>query len=227
MPRDQHLFYTCFSPLSDPGNHGSDPNKSLQVAPFRSESNSIWIGYFNQSSKKYLGVFPSLDEVLDRCRQNTTAGTSNTLFPRFRADLPPSNGDIPDQSCPGSYSRHVCCVPCQDANTNCEDLILNLVPVETGHSSRRYKKVFLLMYKFYLKDEQMVALVQHAGRGRYRFQKTDGTLSKVLALDSKHGCIDLSSCLTPHDSEYDSNASSLTQFDCAEDENSREVRLPC
>lgn len=226
MPRGgRTAVYTCLSPLSDPGNHGVDPIKSLQVAPFRSESNSIWIGYHDKPSKKYLGVFPSLDEVLDRCRRNSATGASNTSFPRFKTDIRLEHGVVPDQSNPGSYLRHVCCVPCQDTSTDCEDLILNLVPVETGHFSSKHKKVFLVMYKFYLKGEQMVALVHYSGGQRYYFQKTDSTLSKVVALDSNHGCISLSPSPTPED-EYDSDTSSLTEFDCAEDENSTEVRLP-
>ncbi|KAG9596790.1 hypothetical protein KCU77_g5330, partial [Aureobasidium melanogenum] len=203
MTRDKHKgIYTCLSPLSDPGNHGSDPTKSLQVAPFRSESNSIWIGYHDKSSKKYLGVFPSLDEVLDRCRRNSTAGASNISFPRFKKE---------------------------DASTDCENLILNFIPVETGHSSGSCKKVFLVMYKFFLKDEQMVALVHYSsggssGGGRYYFQKTDGTLSKVYGLDTNHGCVSLPPCSTPHDG-YDSDISSLTEFDCAEDEDLTDARV--
>ncbi|KAG9679531.1 hypothetical protein KCU99_g3076, partial [Aureobasidium melanogenum] len=226
MPRNKHKdIYTCLSPLSDPGNHGSDPTKSLQVAPFRSESNSIWIGYHDKSSKKYLGVFPSLDEVLDRCRRNSAAGGSNTLFPRFRTSIQLEHGVVPDQDCPGSYLRHVCCVSCQDGSRDCEDLILNSIPVEMDDSSSRYEKVFLLIYKFYLKGEQMVALVHHISAGKFFFQKTDGSLSKVFCLDSKHGCIGLLPRPTTQDSEYDSDTSSLTQFDCAEDENSTEARV--
>ncbi|KAI4742990.1 hypothetical protein E4T50_06591 [Aureobasidium sp. EXF-12298] len=230
MPRGgQTATYTCVSPLSDAGNHGSDPTKSLQVAPFRSESNSVWIGYHDKSSKKYLGVFPSLDEVLNRCRRNSTAGASNTSFPRFKKEVRLGRGAVPDQSHPGSYLRHVCCGPCQDASTKCEDLILNFIPIETGHSSGSHKKVFLVMYKFYLKGEQMVALVHFSsggssGGGRYYFQKTDGTLSKVFGLDINHGCVSLSPCSTPHDG-YDSDFSSLTEFDCAEDEDLTDVRV--
>ncbi|KAG9653430.1 hypothetical protein KCU64_g7895, partial [Aureobasidium melanogenum] len=100
---------------------------------------------------------------------------------------------------------------------------------DTGHSSGSYKKVFLVMYRFYLKCEQMVALVHYSsggcsGGGRYYFQKTDGTLSKVFGLDTNHGCVSLSPCSTPHDG-HDSDISSLTEFDCAEDEDLTDVRV--
>ncbi|KAI4722312.1 hypothetical protein E4T48_01507 [Aureobasidium sp. EXF-10727] len=218
MPRRQKPIYRCLSPTSDPGNHGSDPSNSLQVAPFQSEGNTIWIGYHNQPSKKYLGVFPSFDEVVDRCRHNVSAGRSNTSFPRHRTTVSDDNSMRSEHPDPESYARHVCCIACQDEQTDCDSLVLEIVPVKTGLSGRK-KKVFLLAYKFYLRGEQMLALVHHWNGGKYFFQKTDGTLSNSVALDTKHGCNHMSA-----ESDDESTTSSLTQFDCPEDERLTDAR---
>ncbi|CAD0086454.1 unnamed protein product [Aureobasidium mustum] len=221
MPR---IVWQCFAPVSDPGNHGSDPSKwSLQVAPFQSENNSIWIGHHNQPSRKYLGVFPSFDEVIDRCRRNAIAGGPNTSFPRFTTRV--FSTKHTDVASPESYSRHVCCAACQDSGM--ERMTLQFLPVKTGLSTGRTKNktVYLIMYKFWLRGEQMVALLQHVASGKHCFQKTDGTLSKVLALDSKHGCRDHSQSLSPSESEDDSDSSSLTEFDCAEDETATDANI--
>ena len=219
MNRHAKLVFTCFSPLSDPENHGADLSTSLQVAPFQAEGNSIWIGYHAQPSRKYLGVFPSYEEVIDRCRRNAFAGGANSSFPRFRTDVRVGNGIVRNSDRPGHYWRHVCCAGCQDHGSACERLTLEFLPVETNDS--KYSKVFLLVYKFHLRGEQMVAVLHHSGHGKYSFQKTDGSLSKLLAVDSSHRCLKLS---TPHDSEQSSDTSSLTQFDCVEDEDTTDVR---
>ncbi|KAI4847817.1 hypothetical protein E4T44_04299, partial [Aureobasidium sp. EXF-8845] len=217
------LVFTCFSPVSDPGNHGADPSRSLQVAPFRSDGNSIWIGYANQPSRKYLGVFPSFDEVVDRCRRNAFAGGANTSFPRFRTEVRVGKGIVRDRNNPGGFLKCVCCSGCQDKPSGCEELKLSILPIETD--DLKYSKVFLIVYKFYLRDEHMVALLHHAPHGKYRFQKTDGTLSKDLSVDSKHGCLSLSPRFaTPLDNGANSDTSSLTEFDCMEEELTESVR---
>ena len=216
------LVFKCFSPLSDPGNHGSSSFESLQVAPFQSEGNSIWIGYHNQPSRKYLGVFPSYEEVIDRCQRNAFAGGANTSFPRFRTDVRLGNGIFRDPDCPGSYWRPVCCAGCQDHGLECERLKIKFLPVETNSS--KYSKVFLVEYKFNLRGEPMVALLHHSAHGRYSFQKTDGTLSKVLAVDSRHCCLSPPQLTTLQDDEANSETSSLTQFDCVEEEDTTDVR---
>lgn len=143
------IIWRCFAPVSDPGNHGSDPSKCLQVAPFRTEGSSVWIGYHNQPSRKYLGVFPSLDEVVDRCRRNFIAGRPNTSFPRFNTRVTDGSGN--SIACPETYSRHVCCAACQNESLSCETLTLQYIPVETGHSTGRTKNkiLYLIVYKFY------------------------------------------------------------------------------
>lgn len=206
---------TCFSPLSDPGNHGSDASRGLEVAPFQAESNSIWIGYHDQPPRKYLGVFPSFEEVIDRCRRNAFAGRMNKSFPRFKTDARAEGGVIRHPDCPGSYLRRVCCAGCQVHGTDCEMLTLDFLPVEIPDD--KDSTVFLLQYKFYLRGELMVALLHHFNQGKYSFQKTDGTLSKVLLMDSKHRCLNPSKSETLRDSEASSDTSSLTQFDCVED----------
>lgn len=217
MVRHTKLPSKCFSPLSDPGNHGSDASMSLQVAPFQAEGNSIWIGYHAQPSRKYLGVFPSYEEVIDRCRRNAFAGRMNKYFPRFKTDARAEGGVVHHPDCPGSYLRHVCCAGCQVHGTDCERLTLEFLAVETPDD--KDSTVFLLQYKFYLRGELMVALVHHFNHGKYSFQKTDGTLSKVLLMDSKHRCLNPSQL---RDSEASSDTSSLTQFDCVEDEDEDE-----
>jgi hypothetical protein len=217
MVRHTKLPSKCFSPLSDPGNHGSDASMSLQVAPFQAEGNSIWIGYHAQPSRKYLGVFPSYEEVIDRCRRNAFAGRMNKSFPRFKTDARAEGGVVHHPDCPGSYLRHVCCAGCQVHGTDCERLTLEFLAVETPDD--KDSTVFLLQYKFYLRGELMVALVHHFNHGKYSFQKTDGTLSKVLLMDSKHRCLNPSQL---RDSEASSDTSSLTQFDCVEDEDEDE-----
>lgn len=212
------IVWQCFAPRSDPGNHGADPSKCLQVAPFHSEGNSIWIGYHNQPSKKYLGVFPSLDEVIDRCRRNVIAGSPNTSFPRFNTTV--RDGIGTSLARPETFSRHVCCTACQDEAMDCETLTLQYLAVKTGPSTgrTRNKTVYLTVHKFYMKGEQMVALLQHVSGGKHCFQKTDGTLSKILSLDSQHGCRDHSQSPPPSGREDDSDSSSLTEFDCMEDD---------
>lgn len=222
MGRRQKLVLTCFSPLSDPGNHGSDPSTSLQVAPFQSENNSIWIGYHDQPSRKYLGVFPSFDEIIDRCRRNAFAGGANTSFPRFKTKIRIERGVTRDSNRPGHFLKHVCCAGCQELDSNCERLTLEFLPVLTDDS--KYSKVYLVAYRFLLRGEQMVTLLFHSGHGRYMFQKTDGTLSKKLAMDSRHRCLGPSQSTSPQDGEDDSETSSLTQFDCVEDEDTADVR---
>jgi hypothetical protein len=205
------LVSTCFSPLSDPGNHGADPSKSLQVAPFRSEGNSIWIGYHDQPSRKYLGVFPSFDEVIDRCRRNALAGGANTSFPRFNMSVRDRRGVVQDPNRPGGkILKYLRCAGCQDDPSGCEELELGFLPVEADGS--RHRKVFLILYKFYLRGELMVALLHHSRHAKYYFQKTDGTLSKDLAVDSKHRSA------SPQDNDENSDTSSLTEFDCVEEE---------
>jgi hypothetical protein len=211
---------TCFSPLSDPGNYGADPSTSLQVAPFQTENNSIWIGYHDQPSRKYLGVFPSFEEVIDRCRRNNaSAGHANKSFPRFKTNARVERGVLRHPDCPGSFVRHVCCAGCQVHGTDCERLTLEVLSVETPDD--KDSTLYLLQYKFYLRGELMVALLHHFNQGMYSFQKTDGTLSKVLLMDSSHRCLKLS---TPRDSEQSSDTSSLTQFDCVEDDDTTDVR---
>ncbi|CAD0106311.1 unnamed protein product, partial [Aureobasidium uvarum] len=208
--------WQCFAPVSDPGNHGSDSLKSLQVAPFQAQSNSVWIGYHDQPSKKYLGVFPSFDDVVERCRRNVRAGSPNTSFPLYNKRIRDGrNGDI---SNPESHTKHVCCTACQDQTVDSEKLNLEFIPVKTGsmNDDSRKNEVYLIVYKFYLRGEQMIALLHYAGK--HRFQKTDGTLSKVFAFDSRHGCNEKSQSTTPSESEDGSDSSSLTQFDCVEDE---------
>lgn len=222
MGRREKLVLTCFSPLSDPGNHGSHLSTSLQVAPFQSENNSIWIGYHDQPSKKYLGVFPSFDEVIDRCRRNALARGANTSFPRFTIDVRGKKGVLSDPNCPGRYLKHVCCAGCQTFDSDCEKLTLEFLPVATNDS--KYRQVFLIEYKFLLRGEVMVALLLHSGHGKYMFQKTDGTLSKKLAMDSTHQCLHPSQSISAQVSEGDSESSSLTQFDCVEDEDTTDVR---
>ena len=217
------LIYRCLSPISDPGNHGSDPTKSLQVAPFQSESNTIWMGYHDQPSRKYLGVFPSFDEVTDRCRRNVVAGSPNTLFPRHNTTVSDGTSDKSECLNPERYSWSVCCIACQEETTDCERLSLEFIPVNTGCAGRK-KKVFLIVYKFYLRGERMVALLHHSNRGKHFFQKTDGTLSNAIALDTKHSCHDLSQSAATLESEDKSDISSLTQFDCVEDEDTTNVR---
>jgi hypothetical protein len=216
------LVFTCFSPLSDPGNHGADSSRSLQVAPFRSEGNSIWIGYHDQPTRKYLGVFPSFEEVIDRCRRNAFAGGANTSFPRFRTDVRVGNDIFRDPNRPGSFLRYICCAGCQDNPSGCEELELGFLPVETDDN--KYSKVFLVVYKFHLRGEQMIALLHHSPHGKYSFQKTDGTLSKDLVVDSRHRCIDLSRSASLQGNDESSDTSSLTQFDCVEDEYKPNVR---
>jgi len=225
MARRVKLVLKCFSPLSEPGNHGSDPTTSLQVAPFQSENNSIWIGYHDQPSRKYLGVFPSFDEVIGRCQRNALAGGANAAFPRFVTEPRQRSGIVSDPDRPGRYLKHVCCAGCQNLGSDCEKLTLDFLPVATNNS--KYRKVFLVEYRFYLRGEQMVALLLHASQGRYCFQKTDGTLSRVLAMDSKHRCLYPSEPSSAYDSEENSDSSSLTQFDCVEDEDATDVRSRC
>ncbi|KAK6007085.1 hypothetical protein QM012_006093 [Aureobasidium pullulans] len=210
------VVWRCFAPLSDPGNHGSDPSKCLQVAPFHSEGNSIWIGYHNQPSRKYLGVFPSLDEVIDRCRRNVIAGNPSTSFPRFNTRV--TDGTCSSVARPESFSKHVCCTACQDKAMNCEVLTLQYIPVKLRLPTGRNKTVYLTVHKFYMKDEQMVALLHHVAGGKHCFQKTDGALSKTLSLDSKHGCKEHSQAPLSFENEDDSDSSSLTEFDCLEDD---------
>lgn len=139
--------------------------------------------------------------------------------PRFRTDVRVGKGIASDSNRPGRYLRPVCCAGCQDLGSDCERLMLEFLPVVTNDN--KYTKVFLVVYKFLLRGEQMVALLHHSGYGKYSFQKTDGTISKMLALDSTHRCLDLS---TSRKSEESSDTSSLTQFDCVEDEPTADVR---
>jgi hypothetical protein len=90
-----------------------DPSRNLQVAPFQSESNSIWIGYNDQPARKYLGVFPSFEEVIGRCRRNAFAGRENKSFPRFKTAARVEHGVIRDPDRPGSFLMHVWCAACQ------------------------------------------------------------------------------------------------------------------
>jgi hypothetical protein len=222
MVRCAKSGFTCFSPLSDPGNHGMDPSRNLQVAPFQSESNSIWIGYNDQPARKYLGVFPSFEEVIGRCRRNAFAGRENKSFPRNKTAARLEHGVIRDPDRPGSFLMHVWCAACQVDAVDCEKLTLEFLPVETPDD--KYSKVFLLLYKFHLRGEPMVALVHHSNHTRYLFQKTDGTLSRILIVDSKHRCVNPPQPITPQETKVYSDTSSLTQFDCIEDEDTSDVR---
>lgn len=107
---------------------------------------------------------------------------------------------------------------------DCEVLTLQYIPVKTRLSTGRNKTVYLTVHKFYMKGEQMVALLHHLAGGKHCFQKTDGTLSKILSLDSKHGCRNHSQSPSPFESEDDSDSSSLTEFDCMEDDIMVDVR---
>jgi hypothetical protein len=62
----------------------------------------------------------------------------------------------------------------------------------------------------------MVALVHHSSRGKHYFQKTDGSLSKTMGLDSRHRCTSVAADRGNDDDSSD--ASSLTEFDSAEEE---------
>ncbi|KAI4728481.1 hypothetical protein E4T49_03788 [Aureobasidium sp. EXF-10728] len=218
MSHRQKPVYRCLSPISDPGNHGSDPSNSLQVAPFPSEGNTIWVGYHNQPSKRYLGVFPSFDEVVDRCRRNVSADRSNKFFPRYISKV--FDRDRSECPNPETYVRNVCCTACQDDEMACDGLVLEFIPVETSLLGKK-KKVFLVAYKFYLRGEHMLALVHHLAGGKHRFQKTDDTLSNAVSLDTQHSCNHMSA-----NSDDKSNTSSLTQSGYFEDEKMTDLQGP-
>ncbi|KAI5268727.1 hypothetical protein E4T47_07660 [Aureobasidium subglaciale] len=223
MPqRAARADFHCLAPRSEPGNHGSDSKLGLQGVPFHTESANIWIGYRNLPEKKYLGVFPSYHEMISRCRQNVLR-KMNSTFPRF---ITPHHKvtdklEIDDS---GKSIRRVCCTACRKADGSCEVLALEVIPVMIPPS--KAVKAYLLTYSFYLKDQKMVALVYHISSGYYWFQKTDGTLSEMIGLQSRHTCTTVhanSSENTGYDSSNDSSDNStLTQFDSVGPEDNAE-----
>jgi hypothetical protein len=222
MTRWEKLVFTCFAPLSDPGNHGDDPSNSLQIAPFRTEGNSIWIGYHDQPSRKYLGVFPSFEEVVNRCRNNASAGGANTYFPRFRTDVRVRKGVVRESTCSRNLITHASCAGYQDIPSHIQGLTLKFLPVETN--DKKYTKVFLVVYRFYLRGESMVALLHHTRNGKYCFQKTDGTLSRMLALDSRQRRLNEPPSGSLQENDDGSDTSSLTEFDFVDGEDTTDVR---
>ncbi|KAI5244771.1 hypothetical protein E4T42_07016 [Aureobasidium subglaciale] len=227
MPqRAARTDFQCLAPRSEPGNHGSDSKLGLQGVPFHTESANIWIGYRDLPEKKYLGVFPSYHEMISRCRQNVLR-KMNSTFPRF---ITPHHKvtdklEIDDS---GKSIRRVCCTACHKADGNCEVLALEVIPVMIPPS--KAIKAYLLTYNFNLKDQKMVALVYHISSGYYWFQKTDGTLSETIGLQSRHTCTTVhanSSENTGYDSSSNdsSDDSTLTQFDSVGPEDNAETRI--
>lgn len=212
--------FKCLS--SGAGTHGATIHESLQVIPFGSESSSIWLGYRNAPSRRYLGVFPSFQEVMNRCRQNHLAHL-RTAFPHFNVSLRDKrDGTTLRKDSSGTHIRHVCCAACRGAGTECEVLDLEIIPVKISRGS--IKEVYLIAYNFYLKGEKMVALLHHGSRGLHYFQKTDGSLSNKIALDSQHSCTNPAPA-SQSDNGYDTaDDSSLTSFESVESEKATEVR---
>ncbi|THW78375.1 hypothetical protein D6D17_10165 [Aureobasidium pullulans] len=227
--------FHCVSPANEPGKHGSNPQSSFQGTPFHTESSNIWVGYRDSPGKKYLGVFPSFQEMVGLCRANVLSKTNNA-FPRFL--MPTSDNGKWQEDESGNLSiREVCCTACRKENGACEALTLDFIPVTMPPGN--VVKAYLLAYTFYLKGEKMVALVWHSGNGYHFFQKTDGSLSRTLSLHSSHICTtrpvplpyrsksiprDSSDPRTPDgdfDRSYPNDAgddSSLTDFDSVEPE---------
>ncbi|KAI5236060.1 hypothetical protein E4T43_08845 [Aureobasidium subglaciale] len=202
----------CLAPRSEPGNHGSNSKLGLQGVPFHTESANIWIGYRDLPEKKYLGVFPSYHEMISRCRQNVLRKINST-FPRFITPRHKVTDKLKiDDS--GKSIRRVCCTACRKADGSCEVLALEVIPVMIPPS--KAVKAYLLTYSFYLKDQKMVALVYHISSGYYWFQKTDGTLSEMIGLQSRH----------TYPSNDSSDNSTLTQFDSVGPEDNAEFPIP-
>ncbi|KAG2171061.1 hypothetical protein VTO58DRAFT_101064 [Aureobasidium pullulans] len=233
-PKPSKLTFHCVSPANEPGKHGSNPQFSLKGTPFHTESSNIWVGYRDSPGKKYLGVFPSLQEMVGICRANAISKTNNA-FPRFLTHSSDNDKWQKDES--GNFIRKACCTACSKENGACEALTLEFIPVTIP--PREVVKVYLLAYNFYLKGEKMVALVWHSNQGIHFFQKTDGSLSRSLSLHSNHICTtrpvplpsrgesiprDSSDPRTPDgdfDASYPNDSgddSSLTDFDSVEPE---------